>query len=1095
MAREHHQPLFHPRLVRDRVASLDPGLFARHKKTIGVWLAHLKSGALDETKEVSLHGGFLERIFGDVLGYTTMAKAQDGRWDLVAEKAMLSGGSADGALGFFARGKSHVVAPIELKGATQFLEHAKGRALTPIQQGWDYANKAPESRWVIVSNYRETRLYAKSRGQGAYELFRLEDLASEAGFLRFVALLGRDALLGGATARESPLQEMLLTSERTEREITATLYAEYREIRGRLFDELRRRHSNIPAAELLGYAQTILDRVLFLAFAEDRNLIPASTLAKAYEHRDPYKPRPVWENFLAVFRAVDVGNAALGILPYNGGLFKETATLEELELSDEICEAFKVLGEYDFSEDVSVDVLGHIFEQSISDLEQIRREVEDGTLSAPALVAASTGTQRSPSKRKVEGIFYTPPFVTSFLVRETLGQAITEAWERAKAGRANNKKDRLATWEAYQRELRGLRVLDPACGSGAFLIAAFDMLAQEFDRANRALAELSQRQHSLFDLTRTVLNENLFGIDKSGESVEITRLSLWLKTAKRGSKLTFIDRNVRQGNSVVDDPVVDPWAFDWQAGHVARSYLEQAPPSGEDANALDARWCEGFDVVLGNPPYVRHELLAPYKDHWRSRFRAFDGSADLFVYFFERGAQLLKPGGRMGFIVSNKWLRSGYAEKLRALLGGEYTIESLVDFGHAPIFPDADAFPCIITLRKAKPAPDHAVQVTLYPREELGKELLASYIEAHHFPLPQARLGGAGWTLEAQNVQALLEKLRGHGTPLCEYASIKPYYGLKTGCNEAFLIDQATKERLCQADPNSAEILKKYLRGQDVARWSPEWAGLWMIYARWDLALEKYPAVREHLLSHREALEARAEVRQQRFPWYALSRYGADYVELFEEPKIVYQEIQFYPSYALDHDGYFLNNKGFLLPSADPWLVAVLNSPAMWWHNWRYLGHMKDEALSPAGDKMVNVPIPRPTAQQTEAAARSVPALVTLTRATRDAITSVVDLLRVQYDVAEPGQALGDFAAMTSDEFVVAVRDRRPKKGPKLSPASLKALRQLFETEAAGVRERRAQINAHEQALAQAVHASYGLTPEDLKLLRATAPPRMPPAW
>ena len=117
-----------------------------------------------------LRGGFLERIFGAVLGYATMANARDGQWELVAEKTMHSGGSADGAIGFFARGKSHVVAPIELKGATQFLEHAKGRALTPIQQGWDYANKAPESRWVIVSNYRETRLYAGSRGQGAYEL-------------------------------------------------------------------------------------------------------------------------------------------------------------------------------------------------------------------------------------------------------------------------------------------------------------------------------------------------------------------------------------------------------------------------------------------------------------------------------------------------------------------------------------------------------------------------------------------------------------------------------------------------------------------------------------------------------------------------------------------------------------------------------------------------------------------------------------------------------------------------------------------------------------------------------------------------------------
>ncbi|MGB8294753.1 MAG: N-6 DNA methylase [Polyangia bacterium] len=1104
--REHHLPLFHPRLVRARMDTLDQSLYGRHKKTVAVWLEHLRSGALDEAKETSLHGEFLHDVFGDILGYATFGRARDGQWELGAEKSVVSGGSADGAIGFFSKGHSRVVAPIELKGATQFLEHAKGRSLTPIQQGWDYANKTAESSWIIVSNYRETRLYSKSSGQAAYELFRLEDLEDKSGFLRFVALLGRDAMLGGPPAGPSPLAEILLASERTEREVTTKLYAEYRGIRSRLFDELQRRHSNIPSGDLLAYAQTILDRVLFLAFAEDRQLLPAGTIAHAYEHRDPYNPRPIWQNFVAVFKAVDKGSVQLGVPAYNGGLFREVAELEGLEISDELCGAFNDLGAYDFGEDVSVDVLGHIFEQSITDLEELRREASQQ--SGPVPANASVGTQKAPSKRQVEGIFYTPPFVTGFLVRETLGFVIADAWERAQAGRGATKKDRIAAWEAYQNELRKIRVLDPACGSGAFLIAAFDALAQEFDRANRALAELRGQQASLFDLTRTVLNENLFGVDKSGESVEITKLSLWLKTAQSKKKLTYLDRNVRQGNSVVSDRRVDPLAFDWGVEPDPFVLSELDPADRADAVAVDARWREGFDVVLANPPYVRQELLTAYKDHWQASFRAYDGTADLFVYFFERSLQQLKPGGRLGFIVSNKWLRGGYAEKLRAMFAKQCTIDTMVDFGHAPIFPGTDAFPCIITLRKSPPPPEHAVRVTLYPREELGKELLASYVEEHRFPMSQAKLDSAGWTLEPPGVQALLEKLRRNGVPLGEYAAIKPNYGIKTGCNEAFLVDQATKERLCREDPRSAEILKRYLRGQDIARWSPEWAGLWLVLLKssgdqsWPWSNTKdsgaaeaifassFPALHRHMKPLEEALRKRTD--HGRFWWELRS---CAYYELFDRPKLVYQEIQFHPAYGLDRAGYFLNNKGFLLENEDPWLVATLNSPAMWWHNWRYLVHLKDEALSPAGDKIVFVPIPRANAQQLGATAPAVESIVELTRTSSEATAAVLDVLRVEYGVETPGQALGDFSNLGSDAFVLEVKKRRPKKGAALSPAGLKALRDLFEAETPKIVEKRARILDLERTIAAAVHEAYGLTAEDLELLRSTQPPRMPPGW
>jgi hypothetical protein len=257
------------------------------------------------------------------------------------------------------------------------------------------------------------------------------------------------------------------------------------------------------------------------------------------------------------------------------------------------------------------------------------------------------------------------------------------------------------------------------------------------------------------------------------------------------------------------------------------------------------------------------------------------------------------------------------------------------------------------------------------------------------------------------------------------------------------------------------------------------------------------------LKQHRAALEPRPrDFKGKDWPgrkpgsykWYEIQD-AVDYFDLFERPKLVYQEIQFHPAYGLDRAGYFLNNKGFLLNSEDPWLVAALNSPAMWWHNWRYLVHLKDEALSPAGDKIVYVPIPRPNAQQLAATAPAVESIVELTRTSAEATAAVLDVLRVEYGVETPGQALGDFSNLGSDAFVHEVKKRRPKKGAALSPAGLKALRDLFEAETPKIVEKRARILDLERTIAAAVHEAYGLTAEDLELLRATQPPRMPPGW
>lgn len=711
------------------------------------------------------------------------------------------------------------------------------------------------------------------------------------------------------------------------------------------------------------------------------------------------------------------------------------------------------------------ELLGHLFERSLADGEP-----------APS--------RRTPSRRRSAGAFHTPAALAEHLVQATL--AVEFAERRAACARAEPWRP-LAAWQRHREGLRGLRLLDPACGSGVLLLAAFDALQREHAEVGRAIAGLTGEPEPR-EPPGAIARANLFGVDLDPTSVEVARLSLRIKAAGPGEPLAAVDLNLRRANSVVSDGALDPHAFDWVRGCLARE------PDG------DPRWQGRFDVVLANPPYVRHERLAKHRAHWQTEFRAFDGQADLYIYFLERALQRLRAGGRLGCIVSNKWLRGGYAAALRGLLAREATIDSVVDFGHAPLFPGADAFPCVLTLRNAPPDPGHSALVTQFPRAALPDGPISAYVATHRHAVPQSRLGAAPWSLEPPGVDALLRKIGRLGIPLAEYAGTRPHYGVKTGCNAAFVVDAATRDRLCREDPPAAAIFHKLLRGQDLGRWAPEWAGQWLIALRRGVDIAEYPAVLRHL----EPLRARLEPRPPGLPagaswpgrrpghhaWFELQD-PVDYFALFARPKIIYQEIQYHPAYAADDAGYLLNNKGFMIPTADPWLLGVLNSPLMWWHNWRCLVHLKDDALSPAGDRVAALPIARPTPAQHDALARLVPRIAALTRGERGGRDEVLDELRARHGVAVANRRLGDVAAVTGDAFVAAVARRRRARHPLSGPEEA-ALRTLHARAAAASLERRTQIAALEREIAGHVRAAYGLTAADLALLWQTAPPRMP---
>jgi type I restriction-modification system DNA methylase subunit len=611
----------------------------QQRKVTKDWAEQVRHPKFREVKETSVRGEFIQKVLVTILGYTPY---RPGETFTIATEEALGKGAVDTALGNFSDTERVILAPFELKGpGTEDLDTIMpGRNKSPVQQAWEYAIDAPGAKWVLVSNCAEIRLYAFGHGRELYETWDLGLLDDPQEHERLWLLIGAQNFLSGRTAA------LLDESAREQKDITNKLYVDYKKTRDSLIQTLQEQPPRLAALSAIEHAQTILDRVLFIAFAETTALLPEKLIRKAWDQKSPFRPNGAWENFVGLFEAVDKGNSALDIPAYNGGLFARNAIIDALGLSNFVCENFAKLADYDFSSDVPVSVLGHIFEQSVSDIEKMRAE-------------AQGQEQPKTSKRKRDGVVYTPGFVTRFIVEETIGKTLSERFAavRDAHGVAEIKSEKgitydwtpdteRAVWRGYRQELRGLTVVDPACGSGAFLIAAFDYLAAEYKRVAERLAALGEAVDAS-EVDREILAGNLHGVDLNPEPVEITKLALWLKTAKRGKLLQDLEQRIRCGNSLIADKNEHGRAFDWQV----------------EFPEIFARG--GFDIVLGNPPYVRQETIKPFKPYLAKHFAVYSGAADLYAYFYEKGFELLRPGGRLGYISSSTFLRTGSGENLR----------------------------------------------------------------------------------------------------------------------------------------------------------------------------------------------------------------------------------------------------------------------------------------------------------------------------------------------------------------------------------------------------------------------------------------------
>jgi len=845
--------------------------------------------AFSKLNEEAVRPIFFAAILEKLLGYKTADP--DSIYTLAFERPIRRG-QVDVALGRFSEsdGLNEIVAPFEFKGPRADLDApTPGRGRSPVQQAWDYAMDAPGARWVLVTNCLEVRLYGFGRGRDAYEVFDLARLDEEAEHERLWLLLSAERLLGGA------LEQLLRDSDSAAKDITERLYVDYKLLRERLIDFARNSAEGPKLADLVAIeaAQKILDRILFIAFAQRTDLLPDRLLERAAKAQNEFSPEPIWRNFTALFRAVDQGAKHLHIWPYNGGLFAHDAVADALVLPDALAGEVAALGAWDYRREVPVTVLGHIFEQSITDIERLKAESRG---EAPPTV----------SKRKREGVVYTPDMVTRFLVERTVGltlhEAFEDAWARHRMGEGAGDKAQRAFWKDYLATLRGVTIVDPACGSGAFLVAAFDALASEYRRAEKALEALGEPVD--FDVFDEIVGKNLFGVDVNAESVEITRLSLWLKTARRDHRLQNLEATIRVGDSLIEDAAFTARPFDWRAA------FPQVFERG------------GFDVVIGNPPYVRMELIKTVKPYLEQHYVVATDRADLYAYFFERGVGLLKEGGRLGFISSSTFFRTGSGEALRKFLSDKTSIESLVDFGDAQVFEGVTIYPAILTLRKAR---DEAGELAfLVVADDLPKELGRAF-DTGARGMPRARLAAGSWRFEDEPLAKLRDKISGGRKTLGEVYGA-PLWGIKTGLNEAFVIDTPTHDRLVKADKRSAELLKPFVRGEDVKRWRVEPEGLWLINTpKGKVEIDDYPAIRDWLLPFKPALEQRAAKQE----WFELQQAQLAYQPKFEKTKIVYPELSQGPKYCVETKGIYINNKCFMIAGKFE-LVALLNSKASW---------------------------------------------------------------------------------------------------------------------------------------------------------------------
>ena len=670
--------LFQESIIRKHLGTLDQEVveqaYLRFKE---VYSAN-KITNIKVAKEEQYQEGFIKDIFGAVLGYSVFPEQP---FNIQTEKKNEANSKkADGAI---FQGEN-VVGVIELKdNKTKNLDAVK-------DQAFGYKNNHKDCSYVISSNFHKLRFYLDDATD--YEEFDLYNLDKET-FKRFYLYLRKEGLL------DKNIPKLLRQETKFHEEnITKSLYKDYSSFKNSFFQNVVKNNPQYDKLLLFKKSQKFLDKVLFVLFAEDKGLVSTNSIVQIVEKWNDLKndafdtPKPLYQLVALFFNNLFIGKkdqkGGVLIPEFGGEIFAPDEVLDTLLVDDEVLQDDLLkLSKYDFNTDVDVNILGHIFEHSLSEIEEVEASLKGEV------------ADKTKGKRKKDGVFYTPKYITKYIVENTVGKLCSEKkteleldhdiaiFELQKAdGKLNAKGIELyTTLNQYKDWLLTLKILDPACGSGAFLNQAVNFLVQEHKFVDDIIAELTNSPLRLFDTDIAILENNIYGVDINEESIEIAKLSLWLRTAKQGRKLSNLSNNIKCGNSLIDDPeVAGDKAFNWQ------NEFPEVFAKG------------GFDVVIGNPPYVKARDNSNVRERLfiEKKYKSANKMWDLYIPFIEKGLDILKENKLLAMIIPDTIGKADYSTDIIGIIENNYFLYQIDFFPDITVFQNVGVRSKIIFIQK-----------------------------------------------------------------------------------------------------------------------------------------------------------------------------------------------------------------------------------------------------------------------------------------------------------------------------------------------------------------------------------------------------------
>jgi type I restriction-modification system DNA methylase subunit len=1001
------------------------------------------------SKEEQYQEGFLRDLFVNVFDYV-LNPAND--FNLTTELKNVKGAKkTDGAI----LKDGEALAVIELKG-TNTTDLAKVES-----QAFGYKNNQPGCVYVITSNFEKLRFYIDNAVD--FEEFNLFQLTRE----RFEILwlcLSSEYLLENIPKQ---IKDESLTQEEN---ITKKLYKDYSLFRNEIFDSIQRNNSDFDKLTLFKKTQKLLDRFLFIFFAEDRLLLPPNSIREIINQwtdlRDKYDEyQPLYSRFKKYFGYMNTGYKGKkhDIFAYNGGLFEPDDVLDNIKIDDDLLyKHTQNLSNYDFESEVSVNILGHIFEHSLNEIEEIQAELE------------GVETDKGKSKRKKDGVFYTPKYITKYIVDNTVGKLCEE--KKAEIGieeseydkgRKGRKKAILKTLvqklEDYRSWLLGLTICDPACGSGAFLNQALEFLISEHRYIDELNAKLLGEAMILSEVENSILENNLFGVDINEESVEIAKLSLWLRTAQKGRKLTSLNENIKCGNSLIDNvEVAGDKAFNWQ---------EEFPKVFEKG---------GFDVVIGNPPYVRVQFL-PYKeiDFYKAKKETAFKRVDISTLFFEESYHLLKSNGKLSFITSNQFQTTEYGEETRRFLSEKFRIEKILDFGDLPVFEGALTYVSIYSI--SKNPPDDFLYKRVKSIEEAQSGNYKDFIQ-----ISIENINNEKWALVSKVELGLLNKLKKFETL---EQNGNAWYGIITGSDDIFIFNQEKKENSDIED----ELFLPLLRAEDASRNNVAKASKYVIYPYYEEndktivytekeLSTKFPKGNKYLEAHKEKLQSRKDSRKtfaDREDWYALIRFGRK--STFKQNKIITPGEVKHHKFSIDNSGSgYSGARVFAITFENNFsiegIMGVLNSKLLQFYLQRTASLKAGGYYSYSSKVLNNIPLP---SKETDEIATVVKSVIELNNDFKRINQTFLNFLESKFDEIKITRKIDSWDSIDFKDLLKEFK----KQKIKLSLSEEAEWMQYFNEQKAKAQSIKSEIEKTDKEIDQMVYELYGLTEEEIKIV------------